>query len=121
MPTPCVPYDTLILPLRRDSTCCTRGCSLISRYEMNSSINTPTLWGFDIVRSQRHQTPGSYLSTFVALPASWQQWHTSKVEQKDIHLLPVQWLGHNLFPPFVCVCTGVTLQGNAGWGVCKRQ
>ena len=49
MPTPCVPYDTLILPYTRDSTCCTRGCSLISRYEMNSSINTPTRWGFDIV------------------------------------------------------------------------
>ena len=49
MPTPCVPYDTLILPLRRDSTCCTRRCSLISRYEMNSSINTPFRWGFDIM------------------------------------------------------------------------
>ena len=39
MPTPCVPYDTLILPSRRDSTCCTRRCSLTSRYEMRNPIN----------------------------------------------------------------------------------
>ena len=57
MPTPCVPYDTLILPLRRDSTCCTRGCSLIRRYEMNSSINTPTRWGFDIVSHRSRGVP----------------------------------------------------------------
>jgi hypothetical protein len=83
MPTLYVLHDLLILPLRRDSTCCTRRCPLTSGYGMNSPINTLTLWGLDIVRSQRQWTPGSYLSTFAALPASRLKSHTSKVEQQN--------------------------------------
>ena len=44
--------------------------------------NTLLLWRFGIVRSQRHWSPGSYLSTSVALPTVRLKWHPSKVEQK---------------------------------------
>ena len=44
--------------------------------------STLTLWMLGIVKSQRHLTPGSYLSTFMALSAVWVTSHTSKVEHK---------------------------------------
>ena len=42
--------------------------------------NTLTLWRLGIVESLRHLTPGSYLSTFLALSAVWLTSHKSKVE-----------------------------------------
>ena len=63
------------------------GCSAptVSMYIASDVLAPPitlTLWGFDIVRSRRHWTPGSYLRIFVALPTIRLKSHTSKVEQK---------------------------------------
>ena len=47
--------------------------------------NTLTLWRLGIVKSLRHLTPRSYLSTFLALSAVWLTSHKSKVEDKKKH------------------------------------
>ena len=67
--------------------------------------NTLTLWRLGIVKSQRHLTPGSYLSTFMALSTVWLTSHTSKVEHKKKYV-GNYW--NPSFGPFSQVCCSIT-------------